>query len=222
MPEKKASKAVKMTDADARQRVEAYLLQQNRPYSITDVHMNLKGVVGKTQMTKAFDALDAEGKIVVKLYGKQKVFLIHQDNFPDLDEEEDQRADEELKTLEQELVKETAGERQETQKLASLKGSLTTPNLKATIDELVTSNESKEKKLEVLCSGTVLISEEERVVIKKKYVASVKSWKRRKRTASDMLDVLSEGMNEKPKKLCEMIGVETDEEMNVTIKDFPL
>lgn len=222
MPPKPAPKAIKMTNEEAEGRVKEYLLKQNRPYSITDVHMNLRGVIGKTQIGKAFDGLEASNQIVVKLYGKQKVYLINQDNFPDLNEEEVKKAEEELQELEGELKTQQNAKSSEERALDALKRTLTTPDMIKKIEELKSTNEDKEKNLAMLSSGTTLFSKEEKENALTKYTYAVKQWKRRKRTANEMVDQLSEGMNEKPKKVCEIIGVETDEEVNASLKNYPL
>ena len=50
-----------------------YLTQQNRPYSANDIVLNLHKEHGKTAVQKALDLLVADGKVVEKLNGKQKV-----------------------------------------------------------------------------------------------------------------------------------------------------
>lgn len=51
-----------------------YLIQQNRPYSATDVSSNLHNKVTKTKTDKILKELAEEGKIVGKNAGKAWIF----------------------------------------------------------------------------------------------------------------------------------------------------
>ena len=60
-------------DAAASEAVLQYLNVQNRPYSAIDIFNNLHKAHGQTAVKKALETLAADGKIVEKTYGKQKV-----------------------------------------------------------------------------------------------------------------------------------------------------
>ena len=61
-------------DAAAAEAVLQYLNAQNRPYSAIDIFNNLHKAHGQTAVKKVLESLAAEGKIVEKTYGKQKVW----------------------------------------------------------------------------------------------------------------------------------------------------
>lgn len=58
-----------------------YLIQQNRPYSATDVSSNLHNKVTKTKTDKILKELAEEGKIVGKNTGKAWIFHALQVSF---------------------------------------------------------------------------------------------------------------------------------------------
>ena len=60
--------------SDCANAVLKYLVAQNRPYSATDVMQNLHKEFGKTAIQKALDELAVQGRILEKVYGKQKVY----------------------------------------------------------------------------------------------------------------------------------------------------
>ena len=58
--------------------------------------------------------------------------------------------------------------------------------------------------------------------VKKQYVMLHKEYRERKRKCMEVVDMLSENMGERPKKLCENLGFETDEDVGVDFKKFPV
>jgi len=50
-------------DKDPKEKILRYLEQQNRPYSVNDIFLNLHKEVGKTAVQKALDLLVGEGNI---------------------------------------------------------------------------------------------------------------------------------------------------------------
>nr|CAD7572520.1 unnamed protein product [Timema californicum] len=65
---------------DAFQAVLKYLGDQNRPYNAIDIATNLHNEYGKTVVQKSLDKLVDQGKVIVKTYGKQKIYGIKQDS----------------------------------------------------------------------------------------------------------------------------------------------
>ena len=92
----------KMTK-DPQQIVLKYMRDQNRPFSTNDVMMNLHKEFGKTAIQKALDTLVSEGQLVEKVNGKQKAYVINQENLPTANEEELASLDAQIKEAEGEL-----------------------------------------------------------------------------------------------------------------------
>ena len=72
------------------------------------------------------------------------------------------------------------------------------------------------EKLEKLQKGTVLISKEEKEKVYKGRETCVKAWRKRKRISSDILNAILEGYPKSKKQLYEEVGIETDEDYNVS------
>ncbi|XP_013393647.1 homologous-pairing protein 2 homolog, partial [Lingula anatina] len=172
----------KNKDEKAKGAVLEYLTQQNRPYSAIDVFNNLHKEYGKTAVVKVLETLAQEGKIKEKTYGKQKVYLPDQSQYPTCDETELKAMDlkiaqmtEELKVLQEET-------RKMENELRGLNSSLSTDEAKKQLTMLRGEVENYKKKLAQLKEGGKAISPEEREVIIKNRVKLVKEWRKRKRT----------------------------------------
>ncbi|KAK3109125.1 hypothetical protein FSP39_023521, partial [Pinctada imbricata] len=79
-----------------------YLNRQNRPYSAIDICNNLHKEFGKTAIVKACESLAEGSQIKEKVYGKQKVYVADQSQFPDVDDSEIKDMDKNIVTLTQE------------------------------------------------------------------------------------------------------------------------
>ena len=73
-----------MGKPDGKAVVLKYLTNQNRPYSVNDLVANLRNEIPKSVMQKALDALVQEEKVKEKVNGKQKAYVVNQDNFGEL------------------------------------------------------------------------------------------------------------------------------------------
>ena len=70
--------------AAADKKILKYMQDQNRPYSATDVLLNLHKEIGKTQVVKSLESLSKAGHLVEKVYGKQKIYFVNQHSLPSL------------------------------------------------------------------------------------------------------------------------------------------
>ena len=68
---------------EAKDAIQAYMRSQNRPYSIQNVMDNMHGRVPRKICQDVLDALTAEKHITEKEYGKAKIYLANQDDFPE-------------------------------------------------------------------------------------------------------------------------------------------
>eukprot|EP00049_Salpingoeca_infusionum_P025973 m.22960 g.22960 ORF g.22960 m.22960 type:complete len:225 (-) comp8437_c0_seq3:3121-3795(-) len=206
----------------ASQTILKYMQDTNRPYNATDIAANLHGAIGKTLVTKTLSALAGSGDLVEKVYGKQKIYFIPQDELEKLSKEELAEADQRINDLKQEV----ADLEQECSRLDSaLKGILQTPEtadaLKQ-VQELTAANAAKREKAEKMESATDLVTEDEKQKINKQFNTTVKEWKRRKRMANDILGQILESYPKPKKALYTDVGIETDKEVGVEMADFEL
>ncbi|XP_045596094.2 homologous-pairing protein 2 homolog [Procambarus clarkii] len=204
-------------DLEAMEKIKRYLEQQNRPYSVNDIFMNLHKEVGKTAVQKCLDQLVGTGSIKEKTYGKQKVYVFDQEQFPALDEEKLKKMDKQVEELTQ-TIKEAEKECAEVEtKLRNLSSSLTTDEAKKKISQLEEEVSKLEHKLSSLKENQVLVSKEEKDKITKASEQMIKQWRKRRRMALDILDAIMEGYPHPKKQLFEEIGIETDEDVGVVL-----
>lgn len=188
------------------------MLDQNRPYSAGDILNNLHKEFGKTCIQRTLDQLVSEGKLKEKAYGKQKVYVADQSQFPAVDEAELKKMDEQIATLQEKLK-----ERQEKfhsleTELASLRSSLTSEEAKAQLALLEKECAQMTARLKSLKSGSSSVTPEESARIRKSHEEAVKQWRKRKRLLTDITDTIMEGYPKSKKQLYEELGIETDED----------
>eukprot|EP00118_Oscarella_pearsei_P004540 m.19618 g.19618 ORF g.19618 m.19618 type:complete len:213 (+) comp27872_c0_seq3:80-718(+) len=208
-------------DAEASSAVLDYLRQQNRPYSAVDVFNNLHKKYGKTAITRSLEALAAKGTIREKVYGKQKVYVANQSDFPSVDESELKEMDVKVGQLTGELKSLQSECKMQETELKALDGSMTTEAAEAKAASIKQECRELEERLEKIKSETSHVTPEERDKICKKHTTMIRAWRKRKRLATDILNAILEGYPKSKKQLFEEVGIETDEEYSVKIPSEP-
>ena len=193
----------------------AYMMKQNRPYSVQDVFQNMGKDLGKTAVMKSMESLTADGKLIEKIYGKQKVYAANQSHFPIIDEAEIKAMDAKITQLNGTIQIEGEGMRKLESELQHYSGLISTNEARTQLSQTYPQIDKLQQKLSKLKEGRVLISKEEKDFVYKGRERCVKEWRRRKRMASDILGSILEGYPKTKKQLFEEVGVETDEEYNV-------
>jgi len=194
----------------------SYLVEKNRPMNATDIHTNLNGQVSKTQVSSFLDELAADKKIVEKLNGKQKIYMALQTTDCTNIKSDLRALDETLFTLKNEvnLVKNENGRLDAEVKGSELKVPL--PELEKSAKKLETDVEELKAILAELKSTKIeVVSKEEKLKISKEREKWVKEWRKYKRLAMDMLDIILENVSMKKDKLCEDLGLILDEHEKV-------
>lgn len=207
----------KSKEAVAEKAILGYVKAQNRPYSSNDIFNNLHKEHGKTAVVRALDQLALDGKIKEKTYGKQKIYFANQDEFPDVAEAELSAMDQEIGDLNAKLQEVTRQLQARESQLSALSHSLTTEQL---VEKIATVSEERDRlkaRLEKLTSNTTFVEPEEKDRIYKDNEKFVKEWRKRKRLANDVIDAILEGYPKGKKALLEETGVETDEDVRVTM-----
>ena len=72
-----------MNEQEAHTAVSEYMQSQNRPYSLQNVMDNLHGRIPRKICEKVLDDLTKESHLVCKEFGKAKIYMPNQDNFPE-------------------------------------------------------------------------------------------------------------------------------------------
>ncbi|XP_063156504.1 homologous-pairing protein 2 homolog [Candoia aspera] len=196
-----------------------YLQEQNRPHSAQDVFGNLQRQhgLGKTAVVKALEQLAQQGKIKEKVYGKQKIYFPDQNRFGDVSDSELRVLDNEISELSCKVQTLQQNCRHMESELKELKGSMTTPEMVKEIEELKKDCANYTEKLERIKSAANHVTPEEKEKVHNEKKLYCREWRRRKRMATELLDAILEGYPKSKKQFFEEVGIETDEDLNVTL-----
>ncbi|EMR08379.1 hypothetical protein PNEG_03219, partial [Pneumocystis murina B123] len=187
-----------------------YLRKTNRPYSATDICLNLHNAIPKTALAKILTTLSERGEIRCKTYGKQSVYVIDQEQFENPSSEELAIMDTRIEELRQQINETQEKNKQMKQALQSLMVQKTTAELQTMSKDLDQRITTLNNRLNSLQSGTArLISLEEKEIIQKNYEHMRKMWKDRKTLFRNLWDAISEGESS-PAELKERLGIEDD------------
>ncbi|XP_069809907.1 homologous-pairing protein 2 homolog [Dendropsophus ebraccatus] len=212
----------KSKDAAANSLILKYLNDQNRPYSTQDVFSNLQREhgLGKTAVVKAMELLAQQGKIKEKVYGKQKIYFVDQDQFPNVSDTELKSLDNQIAELSSKVQSVQQSCRQLETELKDLNSSMTTEEMEKEIEELKKECNRHQDKLKKIKTTTNHVTPEEKEKVYSERKLYCKEWRKRKRMATDIFDAILEGYPKSKKHFFEEVGVETDEEHNVTVPDI--
>jgi len=204
-------------DAAAGEAVLHYLNVQNRPYSAIDIFNNLHKAHGQTTVKKVLETLAADGKIVEKTYGKQKIYFADQSQFPVADEAELKAMDKRIA----DLTAESAGLQKEVSKLeaelTTVSNELTLEDAKTRLAEVNADIAKGRERLDAIKnqSGAVTPEEKDRILAHRE--KHVREWRKRKRLAVDACDAILEHYPKSKKEFFEEVGIETDEDVGVVM-----
>ncbi|KAM3921285.1 homologous-pairing protein 2 homolog [Leptodactylus fuscus] len=212
----------KSKDAAAGSLILKYLNDQNRPYSTQDVFSNLQREhgLGKTAVVKAMELLAQQGKIKEKVYGKQKIYFADQDQFPNVSDTELKSLDGQISDLSSKVQSVQQSCRQLETELKDLNSSMTTEEMLKEIKELKQECSRHQEKLQKIKSATNHVTPEEKEKVYSERKQYSKEWRKRKRMATDIFDAILEGYPKSKKQFFEEVGIETDEDHNVTVPDI--
>uniref|UniRef100_A0A8C2Y703 Homologous-pairing protein 2 homolog n=1 Tax=Coturnix japonica TaxID=93934 RepID=A0A8C2Y703_COTJA len=196
-----------------------YLREQNRPYSAQDVHGNLQREtgMGKAAVLKALEQLAQQGRVREKPYGKHKIYFADQEQLPAAGDAELRALDADITARSRELQELLNNCRQLEAELKELNGTMTTTDMAREVEELRKDCSSYTEKLERIKSATNHVTPEEKEKVCSEHKLYCKEWRRRKRMATELLDAILEGYPKSKKQFFEEVGIETDEEHNVTL-----
>ncbi|XP_050767657.1 homologous-pairing protein 2 homolog isoform X3 [Gymnogyps californianus] len=184
-----------------------YLREQNRPYSAQDAFGNLQREhgLGKAAVVKALEQLAQQGHIREKAYGKQKVYFADQEQLPAASDAELHGLDGEITALSTKVQALQQSCRQMEAEMAR------------EVEELRKDCASYAEKLERIKSATNHVTPEEKEKVCGEQKLYCKEWRRRKRMATELLEAILEGYPKSKKQFFEEVGIETDEDHNVTL-----
>ncbi|KAG5896450.1 hypothetical protein JTB14_022529 [Gonioctena quinquepunctata] len=204
-----------MACADA---VLKFLEDHNRPFSNNDIQNGISGDFGKSAVQKALDRLVEGEKVKEKVYGKQKVYCIVQNNDASGNELRENLLEMDRKINETALQLKEASDkiRAKSQLVTEMKG-------KISLEEAIDRKIHLERELECIkdqlskYSDTEMICPEKKIAVEKEYEKFLTTYKKRKRMCMDMVNSILENYPKTKKHLFEDIGLETDEEVGFSV-----
>lgn len=205
---------------DPKSIVEDYVRNQNRPLNCQNaVDALQKYGIKKAVVQKSLDALVAEEVLTQKDYGKQKIYMLRQDNLPNLSPEETKELEEKVKKLQDTVKKESETVGKLEQSFNQACNALSDEDLAKKIEELTAENEEIKGRLVKIKESQTLIPDAEKKEIVKAFDDALSAWKKRKRMVNDIVDPILENVSKKPKQFYQDVGIETDTEVNIDIKE---
>ncbi|KAA8497425.1 Homologous-pairing protein 2-like [Porphyridium purpureum] len=220
-PKKAAAAAGKKAD-DATTVVAKYMEAQNRPFSVQNVVDALqKDGVKKKGVETALAALVEDGAVMVKEYGKAKIYLAAQQAIELPSPEEMHAIDEQIKAKDAELKALVKSSEEQHRVNAALKSQMTEQEARQELLKLEADAHDMHAKLDKLGDPANLISAEQMQAVGVKLFKAKALWKKRRRQATDIVETFCESMNKKPSVLCEELCVERDEDVGVALQNVP-
>ncbi|GAQ86702.1 hypothetical protein KFL_003060010 [Klebsormidium nitens] len=196
---------------------------QNRPLNSQYVadHLQTSGNVrSKAAAEKALLSLAESGKVKVKEYGKQKVFLADQDQFDKPEAEELERRGKENDALAVEVAEAERGVQELEAEVKTLESSLTMEEIASRLKKVTDENAAMDAKLVTLRDGKVLITAEDRKKVEERFTTGLTQWRKRKRMFKELWNQITESMTKNLKDFQEELGIETDEDAGVDIGTY--
>jgi len=175
--------------ADPEKMILEYMKTQNRPYSANDVFLNLQKKIGKTQVIKLMEEMSKKEKLVEKVYGKAKIYVINQDEFPKIDAENLKNIENENDVKTQEL-KAAKDRLKEVKSALSKYAKVKSPKeLEFNANKLRVANRKLLEQVEAaksIANGFDSSSIEKNISSLKN---AAKEWKNRKRACTEMIEM---------------------------------
>uniref|UniRef100_A0A3B3Q517 Homologous-pairing protein 2 homolog n=1 Tax=Paramormyrops kingsleyae TaxID=1676925 RepID=A0A3B3Q517_9TELE len=197
-----------------------YLNEKNRPYSAQDIFGNLQKQhgLGKTAVVKAMELLAQEGKIMEKVYGKQKIYFADQSQFADVSDSDLKEMDSQMSQLNSQVHTVTQDCKQLEMALKELNSSMTTQGMTSEIQHLTQECTAYKERLERIKSVANHVTPEEKEKVSDAHHFKIE--RMQTSLASDMVDAILEGYPKSKKQFLEEVGLETDEDCKVKIPDM--
>jgi len=193
-----------------------YLDTQNRPYNALMLYENLHGAVGKTQATKLMAEMAEKQVITGKEYGKQKLYWKNQNSTEGFDPESLAALDKKIKELESEKSSLSEQCQQISSGLKELTSKPTNKEADEKMELLEEQNAEFAEKVQSITGNTVVITPEEKKKVEKEYEKTKQVWRKRKRLCKEICSHLEEASGKRFKELKEELGLETDEDHNLS------
>ncbi|XP_051178735.1 homologous-pairing protein 2 homolog [Lolium perenne] len=198
-----------------------FVNEQNRPLNSQNAADALqKFSLKKTAVQKALDALAESAQISFKEYGKQKIYLARQDQFDIPNGEELEQMKKANTKLQEEIAEQKKITSEVESEIKSLQSNLTLEEIRSKEAILQSEVQEMEEKLNKLQSGVILVKPEDKKIIEESFSERVTQWRKRKRMFKELWDNITENSPKDQKEFKEELGLEYDEDVDVTIQPY--
>ncbi|KAK2947222.1 putative Homologous-pairing protein 2 like protein [Blattamonas nauphoetae] len=220
MPPKKEKKTAKKPSNDEIENaLLSYINEKNRPFSVQNMIDNLKNVYKKAGVTKALETMAEDGRIGVKEFGKAKMYFADQSQFEVPSEEESRAMDEAISEAQEKKDTLDRDRKMLEAANAALASELTNDEIVEQIAKYEADNEESSAKLTRLQDGGIMIDEEYKDRVCLQYGTMMAEWKYRRKMVMDIMGQMADSMEKKLQDLAEEAGIETDEAVNLPLKE---
>ena len=210
------------TPADAEEYVLNYLKRTNRPVSLVLLDQNIHSIIPKTILQQVLDNLYKKEYLAMKDFNKTTLYWLNQNQFQDITPTKLTSMQQQINELQQRATELTMQRKSYENRIQNVQNSLTDEELTKQLQEYEKIIQDKENRLQLLTgnSSSSIIDPKEKIKLRASMERYRKSWSTRKNTVMDLLNSISEGTGKKLSVLCESIGIETDKDAGVDIKDY--
>ncbi|KAF9296604.1 hypothetical protein BGZ74_010244 [Mortierella antarctica] len=182
-----------------------YLIKQNRPYS----------VISKTDCQKIANSLVEKDLVTSKLYGKQAIYVARQDTIDTASPEQLAAVDREIAELQNKIGDHKTRNKQLSSELNLLSSAMTTEQISERLNLLAAKNEKASQNLELLRTGSKLVTPEAKQKVVKEMEYHRKLWRNRRRVFKEMFQQVTDNMPGKPKDLLEELDIEMNDPIDI-------
>lgn len=212
----------KLAKGEMEAKVLEYMQQQNRPYNAQNVFDNLHGVVPRGNVQTIMESLATSGQLILKEYGKIKVFLAKQDSGVD-------QAAQEADELQDSVTAAAAAVAQQRSRVEEFKrGVMEMKGRRAVVTEAA-EVAAKAATLSLRASslkreaeaGGLKVDEAEVARVESAFKVAHTAWRKRKRQCVEILRHLAEASGARLDQLMDNYGVDTDEAMGQIMPEMP-
>jgi 26S proteasome regulatory subunit, ATPase 3, interacting protein len=209
---KKAKKEKPLTGNAARELLHGYMCEQNRPFNVQMLLLNLHKRIGKAELTRQLETMTAEGLAVRKQYGRQVVYWNAQKELERASLEELRAYDAKLKELRDECAQLKGENKRSVARNKALASGPTNDGADTVIGELERELEELRGRVAALQAGAADMSDDAREKLEKRYANAKLQWRKRRRIVYDIVDQLKEQGNLTMNDLKDDPGLETDQD----------
>jgi len=190
-------------------RVFTYMKNQNRPYIVNDVFLNLQKSIPKTTLVRIMDQLATEAKLTKKMYAKSSIYCINQDLLPVPPTEQIAEAKETLKTKEEKL-KELKQQLREQKKVKSERDAVV--NLSEKLDKLKVEKARLTSATKSDKSTTGGFDVNLAIKLKTRCVKLLAQWRQRQTKTFEIVDAVMDQYPKSKSDFIDEVGLELDTE----------